>query len=49
LNNFIKRCKDRIDPKSHNEVVYKINCLNCDCSYVGQTKRHDKRTFVRYW
>jgi len=40
LNRFIKRCKDKIDPKSQNDCcVYKINCLNCDMSYVGQTKR----------
>jgi len=39
LNKFVKRDKDKIDPKSHNEVVYKIDCLNCSSSYVGQTKR----------
>jgi len=39
LNKFVKRGKDKIDPKSHNEVVYKIDCLNCNSSYVGQTKR----------
>ncbi|EZA51188.1 hypothetical protein X777_10257 [Ooceraea biroi] len=21
-------------------LVYKIDCLNCDASYIGQTKRH---------
>jgi len=39
LNRFIKRGKDKIDPKSQNDCVYRINCLNCDMSYVGQTKR----------
>jgi len=39
LNKFIRKGKDRIDSKSQNDVVYKINCLNCDNSYVGQTKR----------
>jgi len=39
LNKIIRRGKDRIDPMSQNDVVYKINCLNCDNSYVGQTKR----------
>jgi len=27
---------------SHSEIVYKINCLNCNCSYVEQTKRQFK-------
>jgi len=39
LNKIIKRGKDKIDPMSKNDVVYKISCSNCDMSYVGQTKR----------
>jgi len=39
LNKIIRKGKDKIDPKSQNDCVYKINCLNCDMSYVGQTKR----------
>jgi len=39
LNKFIKRGKDKIDSKSQNDCVYKINCSNCDMSYMGQTKR----------
>jgi len=42
LNKYIKRHKDKIDPKSQNEVVYKIDCMNCNSSYVGQTKRQFK-------
>jgi len=42
LNKFIKRGKDKIDLMSQNEIVYKINCLNCNSSYVGQTKRQFK-------
>jgi len=39
LNKFIKVHKDTLSSLSRSNVVYKINCLNCDASYVGQTKR----------
>jgi len=40
LDNIIKRGKDRLDNQQETEVVYKINCNNCDKVYIGQTKRH---------
>jgi len=39
LNKFIKVHKDIFPTHSRSNVVYKINCLNCDASYVRQTKR----------
>jgi len=39
LNKFIKVHKDRLPSLSRSNVVYKINCLHCDVSYVGQTRR----------
>jgi len=39
LNCFIKCGKDCLDLMSHQGVVYKISCHDCDASYVGQTKR----------
>jgi len=39
MNKIIKRGKDKIEHMSTNDRVYKINCLNCEKSYVGQTKR----------
>jgi len=39
LNRFIKRGKDKIDPRSQNDCVYKIVCSDCDISYVRQTKK----------
>jgi len=39
LNKFIKVHKDTLPISARPNVVYKINCLNCDASYVGQTKR----------
>jgi len=39
LNRFIKVHKDSLSTSSRPNVVYKINCSNCDASYVGQTKR----------
>jgi len=39
LSIFIKTGKDKIEISNRTGVVYKINCKNCDASYVGQTKR----------
>ncbi|EFN68948.1 hypothetical protein EAG_11804, partial [Camponotus floridanus] len=39
LNNIIKAHKDVIPKASNKNVVYKIECGNCDASYVGQTGR----------
>jgi len=39
LNKFIKVHKDPLPLLSCSNVVYKINCLHCDSSYVGQTRR----------
>lgn len=39
LNKHIKVHKDIIPNSQLNNVVYKINCRNCDASYVGQTRR----------
>jgi len=39
LNKFIKRDKDKIDPMSQTDCVYKIDCSDCEMTYVGQTKR----------
>jgi len=39
LNSLIKLHKDPL-PKTHrSNVIYKISCLNCEASYVEQTKR----------
>ena len=39
LNNIIKLGKDKTKIGDNANVVYKINCKNCDASYVGQTVR----------
>jgi len=39
LKRYIKRGKDRLDVLSHQDVVYKINCIDCEATYIGQTKR----------
>ncbi|KAG5313537.1 MOS1T transposase, partial [Pseudoatta argentina] len=40
FNKFIKVHKDKNQQKkNNNDVIYKLNCNNCDVSYVGQTKR----------
>jgi len=39
LNKFIGVHKDVLSLSSRSNVVYRINCLDCDTSYVSQTKR----------
>jgi len=39
LSRFIKVHKDALPSSVRSNVVYKINCQNCNASYVGQTKR----------
>jgi len=39
LRRFIKVGKDCLQKDSRNNIVYKINCKDCDASYVGQTGR----------
>ncbi|EZA61674.1 hypothetical protein X777_10506 [Ooceraea biroi] len=40
LDRMIRRGKDTLPKDKQTNVVYRINCLQCDASYVGQTKRH---------
>ena len=39
LNNIIKLGKDKIQKLDTCGVVYKINCLSCPATYIGETKR----------
>jgi len=39
LDKIVRVQKDYTEHSHKNNVVYKINCKNCDASYVGQTKR----------
>ena len=39
LNKFIKAYKDKKVISENNNVISKIQCNNCNVSYVGQTKR----------
>jgi len=39
LNKFIKVHKDVLPVSLRSNVVYQINCSDCDASYVDQTKR----------
>lgn len=32
--------KDRIDTDLRSNVIYKFNCEQCNCSYIGETSRH---------
>ena len=39
LNNIIVLGKDKNTKFNNSNVIYKINCDNCNASYVGQTCR----------
>jgi len=39
LQKYLKTGKDQLSSDSCCEAVYKINCQDCETSYVGQTKR----------
>ena len=39
MSTFIKTGKDKIKKEDYSNVVYKINCPDCNHSYVGKTKR----------
>ncbi|EZA51733.1 hypothetical protein X777_09489, partial [Ooceraea biroi] len=42
LDCIIKRGKDVLTNLQKTNVVYRIDCKECSCCYVGQTKRHLK-------
>ena len=39
LNSVINRGKDKLPIRDMTGVVYKLNCKECDKTYVGETKR----------
>lgn len=39
LDRYIRTLKDPLFKQKKNDVVYRINCKNCNASYVGQTGR----------
>ena len=39
LNKIIKLGKDVLEKSEMSNVVYKLECISCDQTYVGQTKR----------
>ena len=48
LNNMFKGKKDIVEDKEKKGVVYKINCTQCDASYVGQTGQCVKTRIYRH-
>jgi len=40
LNMLIKKGKNQLENSQLTEIVYKLNCNNCDRVYTGQAKRH---------
>lgn len=39
MKKIIVKAKDEDEKENRTNIVYKINCDNCNASYVGQTKR----------
>lgn len=42
FNKFIKLGKDRLTSDEKSNIVYKIDCKDCDMTYIGQSKRYFK-------
>ena len=40
IGKFSTSLKDPVEYYKNSHLVYKIPCANCDCVYVGQTKRN---------
>ena len=39
INRIIKKGKDKVNKNDQVNVVYKVNCDDCDASYAGESKR----------
>jgi len=39
LKRYVKRGKDDLEVLSHQDIVYKITCNDCEATYIEQTKR----------
>ena len=48
FNNFIKLGKDLLHNHMKSGVVYKINCLDCNALYIGQTSRQLKKRMYEH-
>jgi len=48
LRNIIKTHKDPLSNLYKKNVVYKLNCNNCEATYVGQTKRQLKTRIAEH-
>jgi len=48
LRNIIKAHKDLLSNLCKKNVVYKLNCNNCETTYVGQTKRQLKTRIAEH-
>jgi len=48
LRNIIKAHKDPLPNLCKKKVIYKLNCNNCEATYVGQTKRQLKTRIAKH-
>ena len=48
LGDILTRCKDPIEPFKRLGVIYRILCLDCELSYVGETKRSMKARIIEH-
>jgi tetrahydrodipicolinate N-succinyltransferase len=48
LDKIIKTHKDKNEHSCNSNVVYRINCNDCNASYVGQTKRQLQTRLIEH-
>jgi hypothetical protein len=46
LNKFIRTDKDSLNHMKLSDVMYKISCLECDATYIGQTKKNWEQEYA---
>lgn len=48
VRNLFSKIKDPIPLTQQRDVIYKVPCTNCHCSYIGQTTQHLQKRLAQH-